>query len=123
MDDLDKTKKAALRLLSFRPRSESELRKRLTQKKLPAESIERTVEFLYQQRMLDDEKFARLYALSRLQSRASGKGLVQRELAQKGVSAAATARAMEAVEDISEQDMAMELAKRRLASIDRKSAV
>ena len=117
MDDLEKTKKAALRLLSFRPRSENELRDRLKRKKLPAESIDRTVEYLFKERMLDDEKFARLYALSRMQSRAFGKGRVRRELALRGVCASLANDTMRAIEDMDEADVAMELAQKRLAAM------
>ena len=117
MEDFEKTKKAALRLLAIRPRSKNELRQRLGQKKLPGGAIDRVVEELTRVRMLDDEAFARLYVLSRMQNRASGKGLVRRELAQKGIPPAVAARAMEAVADFDEETLALELAKNRLASM------
>ena len=117
MEDNEKTKKAALRLLAFRPRSESELRQRLAQKKLPADAIERTVDELRQSGMLDDEKFAKLYALSRIQSRAFGKDRVRRELSRRGLSGASVENAMRSIEDIDEEAPARELAQKRLASM------
>lgn len=117
MDDLEKTKKAALRLLAFRPRSENELRKRLAQKKLPQESVERVMDELRSQRMLDDERFAKLYALSRMQSRSFGKGKVRRELVQRGLSGPQVAQAMESIADISEEEVAREIASKRLIAM------
>jgi len=117
MDGLEKTKKAALRLLAFRPRSEKELRSRLAQKKLPAESIESVVEDLRGGGMLDDARFAKLYALSRIQSRTFGKDRVKRELMQKGLSGAAVESAMESIADIDDYSVAEETARKKLATM------
>ena len=117
MEDLEKTKKAARRLLAFRPRSESELKQRLAQKKLSGASIDRVVEELRRTGMLDDERFAKLYALSRIQSRAFGKSRVRRELAQRGLPAATVAAAMRSIEDVDDEELARELAAKRLAAM------
>ena len=111
--ELEVVKKAALRLLHFRPRSESELRQRLARKRLPAEAIDRVVVWLKKERMLDDEKFAKLYALSRIQSRVFGKGQIRRELSHRGVSPALVAKAMQAIEDFDEFEVARNLAARQ----------
>jgi regulatory protein len=117
MDDLDKTKKAALRLLNFRPRSENELRRRLTQKNLPREAVEATVDQLKKEGWVDDEKFARLYALSRMQSGSFGKGRVRRELTQRGLSGALIESGMTAIADIDEAAAAQGLVEKRLATM------
>ena len=67
--------------------------------------------------MLDDERFAKLYATSRIQSRGLGKSIIRRELAQKGVSASNVVKAMESIADVDEHELARELAKRRLGSM------
>ena len=66
---LAKAKKDAFRLLSFRPRSTQELRARLSQKGYKDELVETVLEYLSKQGLVDDEKFAKLYALSRMQGR------------------------------------------------------
>ena len=117
MEAVEKTKKAALRLLSFRPRSESELRQRLAMKKLPAEAIDAVVEDLRREKMLNDEQFAKLYALSRIQSRTFGKDRVKRELVRRGLSTADVEGAMQSIADIDEYSVAEEMAKRKLATL------
>ena len=117
MDDLEKTKKAALRLLSFKPRSESELRRRLGQKGLTKGSVEEVMDLLRRERMVDDEQYARLYALSRMQSGSFGKSRVRRELTQRGLSGALVERGMAAIEDIDEEAAAVNLVERRLVSM------
>lgn len=117
MDDVEKTKKAALRLLGFRPRSESELRRRLAQKQLPREAVETVVDQLKKERWVDDEKFARLYALSRMQSGSFGKGRVRRELTQRGLTGALVERGMTAIADIDETAVARGLVEKRLATM------
>lgn len=113
MDDTEAVQKAALRLLNFKPRSESELRQRLVRKRLPAEAIESVIARFQKDGMLDDEKFARLYALSRIQSRVFGKGQIRRELTHRGVSPALVTKAMKSIEDFDEFEVAKELAARQ----------
>ena len=117
MDETEKTKKAALRLLAFRPRSENELRSRLARKKLPVESIESVMQDLRRGGMLDDARFAKLYALSRIQSRTFGKERVKRELMQRGLSPAVVESAMESIEDIDDRSVAEETARKKLATM------
>lgn len=117
MDETEKTKKAALRLLAFRPRSENELRSRLARKKLPVESIESVMQDLRRGGMLDDARFAKLYALSRIQSRTFGKERVKRELMQRGLSPAVVESAMESIEDIDDRSVAEEAARKKLATM------
>jgi regulatory protein len=113
MDNSEVVQKAALRLLNFKPRSESELRQRLARKKLPAEAIESVIVRLQKEGMLDDEKFARLYALSRIQSQAFGRGQIRRELTHRGVSSSLVSKAMRSIEDFDEFEAAKNLAVRR----------
>lgn len=77
-------KDAALRFLSYRSRSEAEVRRRLSRKYSP-EVIESVVEALHRQRFLDDKAFAQQWRNSREQHRPRAKRLVQQELFQRGV--------------------------------------
>ena len=116
-DPLEKVKKDALRLLSFRARSTQELRLRLARKNHGKALVEEAIEYFTRQGFLDDEKFAKLYAMSRLQSRPSGKKQIAFDLQSKGVSRAAVDRALGSLEDFDEKQMALELALRRQKSM------
>ena len=116
-EGFEQTKKAALKLLAFRPRSEMELRRRLLEKKCDLESINRTITELTQSKMIDDGKFAKLYALSRVQSRAMGKPLIRRELQAKGLSSNCVAEAMRAIADVSDLESAMDFAKKKMLTM------
>ena len=106
-------KKDAFRLLSFRARSTSELRDRLLRKKYSSGTVEETLSFCSKSGFLDDEKFAKLYAVSRMQSRPTGKRMMQFELRGKGISEAVAQRALGSIEDFDEKEIALEAASRR----------
>ena len=106
-------KKDAFRLLSFRARSTSELRDRLLRKKYSSGRVEETLSFCSKSGFLDDEKFAKLYAVSRMQSRPTGKRMMQFELRGKGISEAVAQRALGSIEDFDEKEIALEAASRR----------
>jgi regulatory protein len=75
---------AAFRFLSFRPRSEAEVRRRLT-RRFPAELVDRVVQALRNKKYLDDEEFARRWRLNRERFHPRGRRLLQRELSRFGV--------------------------------------
>ena len=110
---LAKAKKDAFRLLSFRARSTSELRDRLLRKKYTSDTVEEVLLFCAKHDFLNDEKFAKLYAVSRMQSRPTGKRMLQFELRGKGVPAAVAERALGSIEDFDEKEIALEAASRR----------
>jgi regulatory protein len=78
---------AADRLLSFRPRSEAELRERLKKRGFPTEHIEIVILKLKEQHLLDDSKFAEFWSENRETFKPRSRWLTGRELAQKGVDA------------------------------------
>lgn len=85
----------ALRLLTYRPRSEEEMNRRLQARGFAAQIVAATVNKLKEVGLLDDERFARDLATFRLATRPVGRIRLQQELQQHGVSqqlAAATAK-------------------------------
>ena len=110
---LANAKKDAFRLLSFRARSTSELKERLLRKKYAADTVEEVLSFCAKHGFLDDEKFAKLYAVSRMQSRPAGKRMMQFELRNKGISASVAERALGSIEDFDEKEIALEAASKR----------
>ena len=77
--------KQALKFLSYRARSESELRTKLTQSGFSPKSIEPTLKKLRSLKLLDDQSFARNFALGRVEDRGYGPLRLERELRQKGI--------------------------------------
>jgi len=75
---------AACHFLSFRSRSEAEVRRRLT-RRFPPELVDRVIEALRNKKYLDDEEFAQRWRLQRERFQPRGRRLLQRELARFGV--------------------------------------
>lgn len=76
---------AAERLISFRPRSEAELRQNLVRKGFANDVIMQALDRLRQSGLIDDVAFARYWAENRAAFRPRGQRLVQSELRHKGV--------------------------------------
>ena len=75
---------AALRFLSYRPRSSQEVRRRLASRFTP-EAVQETVRRLEEHGFLDDAAFAAFWRQSREAHRPRSTALIRRELMQKGV--------------------------------------
>jgi len=114
-DAIIKIKTDALRLLAFRPRSIEELRKRLKMKRYPEALISETLERLKAQGFLDDEKFARLYAGSKISSKPTGKRQLEFELRQKGVSEELAKKTIANLKDYDEKEEVRRLVESRLS--------
>jgi regulatory protein len=79
-----KAKNAALRLLSYRSRSEKEVQRRL-QGRFSEDAIERTVSDLREQGLLDDASFAKEWREQRERFRPRGPAVIRQELQRLGV--------------------------------------
>ena len=105
---------AAYRYLSYRPRSEEEVRQRLHKHGFEEEAAEKTIVKLKQQNLIDDFAFAQFWKDSRLSFRPKSKNLINRELKGKGV-------AVEIIEqvtkDIDDEGNAYELGRNRLHAL------
>lgn len=91
MDDFEKFYNSSLRFLSYRPRSEKEVRDRLKIKYQKSNIknltliIDKVIQKLKEQKFLNDEEFAKWWIESRLRFRQRSINLIKRELLQKGV--------------------------------------
>lgn len=92
----------ALRLLSYRPRSEGEVRARLRRQGFGEGVISHVVERLRGLGLLDDLAFALAFKESREAFRPRSKRLLERELRGKGVAPEVVAEAVADVDDESE---------------------
>jgi regulatory protein len=83
--DVIDAKKKAYSFVSYKPRSEYEVRKRLKDKEYGSEVIEIAIEFLYRYKLLDDKKFIESYLRSYLERKPAGKFKLENELKKKGL--------------------------------------
>jgi len=112
-DNFERAYASALRLLSYRPRSESEVRRHLTSKKVAPAVIEQVVERLNTARLLDDAAFAQFWVENRETFNPRGRRLLRRELQQKGVDATT----IDAALDVDEAESAYLAAQRKVRAL------
>ncbi|HUH99384.1 MAG TPA: RecX family transcriptional regulator [Anaerolineales bacterium] len=98
-DDRERAYQQALLFLSYRARSESEIRQNLSRHGFPPEVIERTVERLRENRLADDKQFARAWVENRNTFRPRSRRALQMELRQKGLSDEAARPALEGLDE------------------------
>lgn len=109
---------AALNLLSYRPRAELELRRRLVRKGLSASACDWAIERLRGAGLVDDEAFARAWLESRGGGAAAkGSRLLRSELRAKGVTAAAIDAAADSTSGLDDEAAAMAAASARAARL------
>ena len=89
---------AALRLVSYRPRSEAEVRERLS-RRFPPPAVDGALQSLKRAGLLDDTDFARLWTESRVSHRPRAASRIRRELLDKGVSPDTVEAALDGVDD------------------------
>jgi regulatory protein len=109
----------SLRFLSYRPRSETEMRRKLNEQGFEAAVLDATIQRLKENGLLGDEKFAQDWVENRSAFRPRSKRLLALELRQKGVAEEEIQKALAETED--ENSLAYQTAAayaRRLASVD-----
>jgi len=92
---LDKT----YRFLSYRPRSEREIRNYLKKKNASDEIVQKIVKKLKKLRLIDDLVFCRWWIEQRITFRPRGKFALQVELRQKGIDSEMAKKVIEAMVD------------------------
>ena len=109
---------AALRLLNYRFRSVVEMERKLRDRGFPAEEIASEIERLTAERWLDDLRFAREYALSKLRAR-KGRRRIEMELKNFGVAAPVIRKALaEAAEEEDEPTHLEDLCRKKANQIE-----
>jgi regulatory protein len=114
-DQTSRATEAALVFLSYRPRSEKEVRDRLRRGGYEQDAIEHAIARLHEWRYLDDADFARRWVENRTAHRPRGKRLLQQELRHKGIDSETARDAIDDA-DLDETSAAEALARRRLPS-------
>jgi len=105
---------AAYYYLSYRPRSEGEIRQWLHKRGFPNELTEKTIARLREQKLSDDLAFAQFWKDNRLSLRPKSKRLIARELRDKRVDAEIIEQV---TKDIDDEEIAHKLGSSRLACL------
>ena len=114
-DSIVKCREAALRLLNYRPRSEAEIRTRLS-RRFDREAVDSVISQLMARQMIDDLTFATFWKENRESCNPRSQRLLRLELSKKGVSQEVIA---EVLEGIDEEESAYRAAKKKERSLQR----
>jgi len=117
---LQRAQRNAYALLRVRPRSEQELRSRLTDKGFAGPVVDRVTSDLKKRGEIDDVKFTRFWIRSRTNFKPVGDVILRHELRTKGISDSIIEATL-AAEDISfnEYEVAKKMAEERLKRLQR----
>ena len=89
---------AALRLLSYRPRSETEIRQRLS-RKFPHHLVDGAIDHLKNQGLINDSAFSSFWLQSRERNRPRGASTIRWELLRMGVATETVEAALEGFDE------------------------
>jgi regulatory protein len=113
-DEKERALQQALLFLSYRARSESEIRKNLLKHEIPEVVIEETLEHLRKERLVDDGQFAQAWVENRSTFRPRSRRMLVMELRQKGLDD----ESMEtALGDLNDKALAYEAAQKRASRL------
>lgn len=104
----------ALNLLSFRPRTMMELRRKLHEKEYVGSVIDEVLERLQQNNLVDDFAFALQWVEERSSNKGKGTLVLRQELVQKGVSKELIDNALATISFDTQYESALQLANKRL---------
>ncbi len=114
---------SAINYVSYRPRSSREVLDHLTRKRFSRELAESVVQHFESVSLINNLEFARMFVRDKLRRRPTGRSLLQKLLAAKGIPSSIVDQVLR--ENISEEDQknaAKELASRRLRLTKRSTA-
>jgi len=120
-DKLARAYELALRYVSYRPRSEAEMRRYLERKELDEEAIGRVLQRLHDAGQLGDREFARFWVENRETFRPRGRWALRTELRQKGVDSDIIESAIAGVDEEASASRAAEGRMRRLRGLDERT--
>ncbi len=121
LEQRDATERAtgqAMNLLSYRPRSTAEVRRRLGARGCTSETIVQAVDRLSRAELLDDRAFARYWVENRLQFNPRGVAVLRQELRQKGIDDAVIEGVLTDVDEEATAAQAAAAAVHRLRGLD-----
>lgn len=117
-DAIQRAAHRAMNLLSYRPRSRNEVRRRLRRKDYTEEVIEEAIGRLERAGLLDDRAFARYWIENRFRFNPRGRAILRQELRQKGVGDRVIEEALTGYDEQTAAEEAAAKAVRRLRRFD-----
>lgn len=117
-DQVERAVQGALGLLSYRPRSEAEIRQRLREKGHDEATVAEVLARLRRVGLVDDRAFARYWVDNRFQFNPRGVFALRQELRQKGVDDATIEGVLATYDEEAAAQRAAEEAARRLQHLD-----
>lgn len=114
-DSQERAYQRALNFLSYRPRSEAEIRKRLLEKDVSEENVDLVIERLRRNGMLNDLRFARAWIENRSENRPRSRRALNYELKRRGVDPETIEQALQSVDD---EEMAYRAAVKRTSRLE-----
>lgn len=121
MDEFENFFNYSLKFLSYRIRSEKEVRDALRRKKVSIETIEKIIEKLLELRFINDIEFAKLWVEQRTRIKPRSRYVIKMELQEKGIAQSIIDQSLASTEK-NELQTAKELVKkyqRRFARYDK----
>jgi regulatory protein len=109
-DEVEAAYQKALHFLSYRARAEKEIVDKLRKRETSDETIDKVMERLQRNKLVDDRDFASLWVENRSEFRPRGKHVLRMEMRQKGISEETIE---DALEDIDEESLAYRAAKKQ----------
>ena len=117
-DAVERAVEQALNLLSYRPRSQAEVRRRLLEKGHSRGVVQEALGRLSRAGLLDDRAFARFWVENRFQFNPRGVAVLRRELRQKGMDDELIEEVLAEYDEEAAAARAAEAAIRRLRRLD-----
>lgn len=113
-DDIQKAYNKVIHYLSYRMRSEKEVRSYLHKEEITEIQVDRIVDRLKERKLIDDLQFAEMFVRTRMNTSSKGPGLIKQELAEKGIKEEFAQIALEQFEREAQEEKALKLVEKRL---------
>ncbi|MCK4801399.1 MAG: RecX family transcriptional regulator [Anaerolineales bacterium] len=113
-DEIEKAYQRALNFLSYRNRSEQEIRLNLQKHQIPEMIIQPVLDRLREVSLVNDIEFAQNWIENRREFHPRGKRALRSELYRKGISDQIIE---EALQDINEEELALKLARKKIGKL------
>lgn len=120
---LSSAKIEAIRFLSYRPRSEWEIEKKLYDKKYQSNIIKNTINWLKEERLIDDHDFAIQWIRYQIGKKPAGRIKLRNELYKKGIDRKIIDSAVDSFfeQDADELELASQLVRKKQLSLQSKN--
>ena len=117
-DNYIKCKNAAIRIIERSYKSEKEIKDKLLKKEFDMKTVYRTLSFLKEYNLIDDEKLVSMYVKDRLRNQGDKK--IKYSLMQKGINEEIIERELEKLNDDELEEMAYSLALKKYSVLSKK---